>query len=150
MDKSLAKIDLNLLKALHVLLEERSVTRAAGRLFITQSAMSKSLRRLRTLVGDPLFLPSPQGLFMYQFECLCRNRLRYDPGLAAMADDPLYDEAWKEWILTVRRQVGLVDFADMIYVRSQFNLVHRTRPGQPPPEVTFFMADLVAVASCAV
>lgn len=62
MDKSLAKIDLNLLKALHVLLEERSVTRAAARLFITQSAMSKSLRRLRILVGDPLFLPSPQGL----------------------------------------------------------------------------------------
>src|SRR5689334_15344726 len=30
----------------------------------------------------------PQGLFMYQFECLCRNRLRYDPGLGAMAKDP--------------------------------------------------------------
>ena len=27
----------------------------------------------------------------------------------------------------------MVDFADMIYVRSQYNLVHRTRPGEPPP-----------------
>jgi DNA-binding transcriptional LysR family regulator len=62
MDKSLAKIDLNLLKALHVLLEERSVTRAANRLFVTQSAMSKSLLRLRALLGDPLFVSSRQGL----------------------------------------------------------------------------------------
>jgi hypothetical protein len=59
------------------------------------------------------------GLFMYQFETLCRNRLRYDPGLAAMAEDPAYDEAWRSWILTVRRQAGLVEFADLVYVRSE-------------------------------
>lgn len=61
---------------------------------------------------------TPQGLFLYQFECLCRNRLSYDRGLAAMADDPAYSGQWREWILTVRRQVGLVDLADLIYVRS--------------------------------
>lgn len=62
MDKSLARIDLNLLKALHALLEERSVTRAAERLHITQSAMSKSLTRLRDLFGDPLFVRTAEGL----------------------------------------------------------------------------------------
>lgn len=62
---------------------------------------------------------SPQGSFLYQFEALCRNRLGYDRGLEAVAADPIYDDAWREWILTVRRQVGLVDLADMIYVRSQ-------------------------------
>lgn len=77
---------------------------------------------------------TPQGVFVYQFECLCRNRLRYDPGLAAVAADPMFDAAWKEWILTVRRQVGLVDFADMIYVRSQHFQTRRTpRGGAPPP-----------------
>jgi hypothetical protein len=60
-----------------------------------------------------------QGLFLYQFEALCRNRLRYDYGLAAMAQDSAYDAVWREWILTVRRQIGLVDLADLIYVRSQ-------------------------------
>ncbi len=60
-----------------------------------------------------------QGIFFYQFETLCRNRLGYDAGLEAMAADPAYDDAWGEWILTVRRQVGIIDFADMIYVRSQ-------------------------------
>ncbi len=62
--------------------------------------------------------PTPQGTFMFQFECLCRNRLGYDRGLEAMSRDPIYDAAWSEWILIVRRQVGLVDFADLIYVRS--------------------------------
>ncbi|MEE2780742.1 MAG: hypothetical protein VX431_00940 [Planctomycetota bacterium] len=62
--------------------------------------------------------PSPQGIFLYQFESICRNRLRYDPGLAAMAEDPLFTSDWRDWVLTVRRQVGLVELADLIYVRS--------------------------------
>lgn len=63
-----------------------------------------------------------QGLFLFQFECLCRNRMRYDPGLGAIASDDFFDEEWKEWIYTVRRQMGLVDFADMIYVRSTYSI----------------------------
>jgi hypothetical protein len=62
---------------------------------------------------------SPQGIFLFQFEAICRNRLGYDRGLDAVAADPSFDENWREWIITVRRQVGLVDFADMIYVRSE-------------------------------
>ncbi len=62
--------------------------------------------------------PSPQGVFLYQFESICRNRLRYDPGLTAMAEDPLFTADWRDWVLTVRRQVGLVELADLIYVRS--------------------------------
>jgi hypothetical protein len=77
--------------------------------------------------------PIPQAMFMYQFECLCRNRLKYDLGLAAVASDPIYDEPWREWIGELRYRIGMVDFADLIYVRSQFNIVHLTRPGQPPP-----------------
>ncbi|AQA19152.1 hypothetical protein BST95_13780 [Halioglobus japonicus] len=54
----LGRLDLNLLVALEALLEERSVSRAAERLFITQSAMSKTLGRLRDLFDDPLFVRS--------------------------------------------------------------------------------------------
>jgi len=63
---------------------------------------------------------SRQGLFMYQFEALCRNRLSYDLGLEAMAGDGSYDETWRDWILTVRRQLGIVELADLIYVRSEY------------------------------
>ncbi len=59
---SLSRVDLNLLVAMHVLLEERNVTRSAQRLFVTQPAMSKTLSRLRALFDDPLFTRSGRGL----------------------------------------------------------------------------------------
>ena len=58
----LSRIDLNLLVALEVLLEERNVTRAAERLYITQPAMSKTLQRLRNLFDDQLFVRSGREL----------------------------------------------------------------------------------------
>jgi hypothetical protein len=63
--------------------------------------------------------PTPQGLFFFQFEVLCRNRLPYDHGLVAMAQDPLYDRMWRRWILDIRHKLGLVDIADLVYVHSQ-------------------------------
>jgi hypothetical protein len=61
---------------------------------------------------------TPQGLFLYRFECLSRNRLDYGHGLAAVADDGIFSPDWKAWIGTVSRQVGLIDLADLVYVRS--------------------------------
>jgi len=60
--RQLNKIDLNLLVALQALLEERSVSRAAQRLHITQPAMSKTLSRLRQVFQDPLFTRSSRGM----------------------------------------------------------------------------------------
>lgn len=58
----LAAHDLNLLLVLDQLLAERSLTRAAQRLGRTQSALSHSLTRLRTLFKDPLFVRAANGL----------------------------------------------------------------------------------------
>jgi len=55
-------MDLNLLVALQVLLEERSVSKAASRMAITQPAMSKTLARLREAFNDPLFVRSKRGI----------------------------------------------------------------------------------------
>ncbi|MFV1965314.1 MAG: hypothetical protein ACC628_07810 [Pirellulaceae bacterium] len=79
---------------------------------------------------------SRQGTFLFHFETLCRNKLRYDHGLQAIADDPIYDEDWREWILTVRRQVGIIDFADLLYVRSEHYQSRRCRlhGADLPPE----------------
>ncbi len=52
----LGNINLNLLRSLHVLLEECHVSRAAQRLHITQSAVSRQLSQLRDLCGDPLLV----------------------------------------------------------------------------------------------
>ncbi len=53
---SLRGIDVNLVIALHALLKERSVTRAAKRLRLGQSAVSHALGRLRRQFDDPLLL----------------------------------------------------------------------------------------------
>lgn len=62
---------------------------------------------------------NPQAIFFFQFEAMCRNRLNYDRGLKVMSEDDAFDAHWKEWILIVRRQLGLVELADLIYGRSE-------------------------------
>ncbi len=58
----MATPDLNLLRVLDVLLAEHSVARAARRLRLSPSAMSRALSRLRRTVGDPLLVRAGRGL----------------------------------------------------------------------------------------
>ncbi|MEM9454809.1 MAG: LysR family transcriptional regulator [Myxococcota bacterium] len=62
MPSRLAGLDLNLLLVLDALLREHSATRAAEALGVTQSAVSRSLSRLRDHLDDPLFVRQPHGL----------------------------------------------------------------------------------------
>ncbi len=62
MKADLRTLDLNLLKTLDALLDERSVTRAAARLALTQPAVSGMLNRLRDYFDDPLFIRAPHGM----------------------------------------------------------------------------------------
>lgn len=56
------KIDLHLIRVLHTVLTERSVSKAALRLGMHQPAVSASLKRLRELSGDPLLVRSGSGM----------------------------------------------------------------------------------------
>lgn len=60
--QNITNTDLNLLVAFHAIYEERSVTRAAERLRVTQPTASGMLRRLREVFADPLFLRVARGL----------------------------------------------------------------------------------------
>ena len=83
---------------------------------------------------------TPGGLFVYQFETLSRNRLGYDEGLASMALDPVYPPEWREYLDLVRRQLGSVDFADLIYLRSELYVKEqrRSNPDYEPPSAPLF------------
>ncbi|WP_261112736.1 LysR family transcriptional regulator [Serratia quinivorans] len=59
---NLKRIDLNLLVTLEVLLTERSVTRAAARLNLSQPSVSIQLAKLREIYHDPLLLPGSRGM----------------------------------------------------------------------------------------
>jgi len=59
---NIADVDANLLLVLHLVLQERSATRAARRLHLTQSAVSNALARLRNRLGDALLVRTGRGL----------------------------------------------------------------------------------------
>ncbi|MGO7033142.1 LysR family transcriptional regulator [Rhizobium ruizarguesonis] len=58
----MSDLDLNLLVALDALLREQSVSAAARRLGLSTSAMSRTLSRLRTALGDPILVPAGRGM----------------------------------------------------------------------------------------
>jgi LysR family nod box-dependent transcriptional activator len=91
----LNKFDLNLLLALDALLRERSVTRAAGRLFVSQPAMSAALAKLREHFSDPLLvrvgrdleltprgrsLREPVQQMLLQAHTVLASQTLFDPG----------------------------------------------------------------------
>jgi DNA-binding transcriptional LysR family regulator len=69
--------DLNLLVTLDVLLTEGSVARAARRLRLSPSAMSRALSRLRETTGDPLLVPSGRALVPTPRARDLRDRVRH-------------------------------------------------------------------------
>jgi DNA-binding transcriptional LysR family regulator len=90
----LQDVDLNLLLALHALLAERHVTRAAKRCHLSQSAMSRALERLRQMFGDLLLVRSGRSYertgrgervlrelesLMPRLEALVRGEEQFDP-----------------------------------------------------------------------
>lgn len=62
MTVSFNNLDLNLLRVFDAVMEERSVLRASQRIFLSQSAVSHSLARLRDLLGDDLFVRTATGM----------------------------------------------------------------------------------------
>lgn len=88
--------------------------------------------------------PTPAGLFFFQFEVLSRNRLGYGEGLTAMAGDPQYDAAWRDFLEMVRRQGGTVDFAELVYLRSDVYVAEQQRADeayQPPVPALFGLKE---------
>ncbi|WP_344095276.1 LysR family transcriptional regulator [Microbacterium deminutum] len=87
-------VDLNLLRPLELLLRERNVSRAADRANITQSAMSRTLARLRAACGDELLVRTPAG-----YQLTPRARMLQDelatllPAIRAMFEGASFDAA---------------------------------------------------------
>jgi len=73
---SMSRPDLNLLVTLDVLLAEASVARAARRLALSPSAMSRALARLRAATGDPLLVRAGRGLVASPRAMELRDRVR--------------------------------------------------------------------------
>ncbi|MFD5776039.1 LysR family transcriptional regulator [Streptomyces fungicidicus] len=98
----LASVNLNLLVPLLALLEERSVTRAAERVGLSQPAMSHALTRMRRLLGDELVVRQGTGVTLtpraLQLIAPLRSALRQT---ARVVDLPRFDPATDKRVVTV-------------------------------------------------
>lgn len=121
------RMDLNLLLALHALLEERSVTRAATRLGLTQSATSRALARLRTHLDDPVLVRGRAGMVPTP------RALALGPGLRrALEDlDALVgaSRAFDPASATRTVHLATVDYAVAVLVPPLLARVAREAPG---------------------
>lgn len=76
--------NINLLICLDMLLTERSVTRAAERLKMSQPGMSNALARLREMIGDPLLIRSGNGYILTERAIALAEKVR--SGIQLMDD----------------------------------------------------------------
>lgn len=103
--------DLNLLFTLRVLLEEENVARAARRLHLSPSAMSRALARLRRTVGDPLLVRAGRGLVPTPRALELRDRIGdvVDGAEAALRPASTLDVARLSRAFTIRTSDGFVE-----------------------------------------
>ncbi|MEY4519746.1 MAG: hypothetical protein RLZZ499_2346 [Cyanobacteriota bacterium] len=73
---NLRKLDLNLLIALDVLITEASVTKAAAKLNMSQSAMSHALKRLRTILNDDILIRTSREMEVTPYARQISDRVR--------------------------------------------------------------------------
>lgn len=119
-------IDLNLLKALDALLDERNVTRAAQRLSLTQPAVSAMLTRLRESFGDPLFVRTQRGITPTARALELESPLKQILAeIEAMLQPPSFDPALADMTLTI----AATDYALQAVVVPFLSELRRQAPG---------------------
>src|SRR6201997_710851 len=124
-DVHLRNLDLNLIHPLYALLEECHVTRAAKRSFLSQSAMSRALERLRDMFGDPLLVRNGRGYERtVRGERLLRELESLIPRLEDMVRGEKFDPARSQEVF----RVAMSDHASMIVLPSLLASVRKAAP----------------------
>jgi DNA-binding transcriptional LysR family regulator len=123
---NISSVNLNLLVALDALLRERSVTRAARRVGVTQPAMSNSLAQLRRLFSDPLFRrerhglsPTPRALLLAPL--VAQGLHAFERALVAPSFEPRTSE--RRFVLWTS------DYVELVLMPPLLRELERTAPG---------------------
>lgn len=119
-------IDLNLLIALQALYKTNSVSKAAERCYVSQSAMSHSLQRLRKLFDDPLFErvgskmeATDRAIELSNTVDALLNTIQSEVLLSKSFDVATYKGTWK---------IGLTDYAELMFAPVLFDLIKHSSP----------------------
>jgi DNA-binding transcriptional LysR family regulator len=123
----LSALDLNLAVVLHAVSTERSVSRAAKRLGLSQSATSHALARLRNLLGDPLFVRTPHGLTPTPRAQSMLEPL--DTAMGLLEQVLLPAPAFEPSTAIGRFRVAATDYAEFLLLPPLLGLLSRRSPG---------------------
>ncbi|NAZ71643.1 LysR family transcriptional regulator [Vibrio toranzoniae] len=126
-------IDLNLLIALQALHKTNSVSKAAERCYVSQSAMSHSLQRLRKLFDDPLFErvgsrmeATDRAIELSSTVDALLNTIQSEVLLSKRFEVDSYKGSWK---------IGLTDYAEQMFGPMIFDFIKQASPSS---QVAFF------------
>lgn len=139
----LAAVDLNLLVVFDAVMQERSVTRAASSLALSQPALSHALARLRHMLKDELFIRSPKGMIPTpRAEQLALPVRRALDELRHSFEPPLFDPA------TANRhfRIAVDNYAAIVLAPPLAARIAKTAPGvtlEFRPSGTLNIADLL-------
>lgn len=122
----LKRLDLNLLVALDILLEERSVTRAASRLALSQPAASAALARLRAHLGDQLLVRSRGEMFLTERASSLRWPIKQ--ALRALSDALNACETFDPAALDRKFRLAMTDSATLILGPRLRASIHAAAP----------------------
>lgn len=134
------RYDLNLLPAFMALMEERSVTRAAERLGITQPALSNTLTRLRDTFRDPLFIRQRYGISPTPFAESIAPTIA--SALARFDDLVLAQQEFQPGKANRRFTIAPNSYVEVVVVPRLVARLHKEAPGIRL-QMTPFGSDLV-------
>jgi DNA-binding transcriptional LysR family regulator len=123
---NLSEVDLNLFLVLQTVLKERSATRAAARLHVTQSAVSNALARLRRVFADPLLVRGSRGLVPTPRAMELAPRL--DAALEILRASIVAEAAFDPSRTSRRFTVACSDAVELVLMPTLASLVERTMP----------------------
>ncbi|MEZ5828738.1 MAG: LysR family transcriptional regulator [Hyphomicrobiales bacterium] len=124
---NLSRLDLNLLVAFDALLTERSVTRAANRVGLGQSAMSHNLARLRMLFGDELLTRGADGMRPTPRALALADPVRVT--LAQIQSAVLQREAFEPATADRVFRIGLADSIEVAVIPGLMERLQEQAPG---------------------
>ena len=140
--RQLDTLDLNLLRVLDVLMQERKVATAAVRLGLSQPAVSNALARLRTSLGDELLTRTPTGMQPTAFALSVHNTLA--PALAtveaALQAKAGFDPLASQW----HARLAMTDIGEIVFLPKLLELLASQAPGLQLSTVRNTAIDLPA------
>jgi DNA-binding transcriptional LysR family regulator len=123
----LRELDLNLLLVFDHMLKHKRVSEVAGKLGLSQPAISNALARLRRHLGDELFLRTPRGMEPTPFASQLAEPVAYamDALHTALNQQLLFDPAAS----TRRFTIAMTDIGEIYFTPPLMELLARTAPG---------------------